>query len=499
LSLPFPKPVPKLALPGAIGIGATAAALSGQCYGMFALCFPAAFIVLCTVLPTTPPSGMRMTNVEHSMAVNTLYGPAQEVPPAYNVINAMTFHKKCPSLEQILEPLKRVVAANKRFRAVPEGWTWREVELKVEDHVTQHKVATEAEAVALAKKLMQVPEFSNTRPMWCLESIEAAQGRSVVVMRIHHAVGDGIGLFQCMQQVLSKADGTPIELPNMGMPPCKPMSLGKRVLYVLDCVRSFVKVVLNTKGPLETDTPWTDPTRKTLTGPRVRDVAFFPPLSLPYVKKVKAAAGATVNDVIFSAWAGAVRRHCEAHGFDVSQKILLRANLAIALPRDFPKDHDPEDRLVNNFYFATIPAEVTDPTPLGRLKKNKASLDVVKKTTLAIAGKFVASHFGYWLPTKVKQDSLRDLMMRHHCVFSNVPGSPTDMRAYGELVDELHGVFLNTVPQFLGISVGEKIFVNITADPNVIKGLTDEFPKLFVAELEALGKEVGVDGSCLAP
>jgi len=73
---------------------------------------------------------------------------------------------------------------------------------------------------------------------------------------------------------------------------------------------------------------------------------------LQYVKNCKNAARVSVNDVVFSATSGALRRYCECRGdpaFVSGGRVRARALIPVANP-DRGSQH-PHDSVANNFGF----------------------------------------------------------------------------------------------------------------------------------------------------
>mmetsp|Transcript_43097 Transcript_43097/g.103954 ORF Transcript_43097/g.103954 Transcript_43097/m.103954 type:complete len:514 (-) Transcript_43097:148-1689(-) len=478
------------------GQGAVRTVLGPLTSPVKAALFAAVWVGLRRILPRSKP-GMQITNVEGMMARNELYPPRCGHRQANNVINCYLWFDRCPTVPEITSMFSTIVRAHRRWRSVPIAGGWREVDVPLEDHVRVREAASEQEAVATLDRELPEGEWPMDRPLWSVEVMRVPPpGRSVVVVRVHHTMGDGVGLFQNLAEVATDLHGELLQLPG-GSLPKKKGGLVAGVLWYADAARSILRILLSSKVPFETDLPMLCPDRRTLTKPRPRKTLFFPTLDLAYVKRVKDAAGCTVNDAIFTVWAGAVRRYCEARGSDFSKPVTLRALLSVALPRLFEADHDPQDKLLNSFYFVSVPFDASSPDVLARLKGNKSNLDVVKKTTLALAAKFLANHVGNYLPLAVQQETMADLVGRHSVVFSNLPGPKTEFKLFGQQVRAIQGVFYNIVPQFIGLSVGNRIFMNFTADPNVVDGLGEEFVNCFTAELEEMGRAVGVEGSCL--
>lgn len=168
--------------------------------------------------------------------------------------------------------------------------------------------------------------------------------------------------------------------------------------------------------------------------------------------------------------------------------------MAVAIPRSFPEGHDPQDRLINNFALVPVDLEMNSSDPKTRLSENKANLDTVKKTTIALVSLWITNTIQPLLPVFMQQQTARDIFARHSLVFSNVPGPKEEFCMFGKPVEKFQCAFLNVTTQLIAISCVDKIFMNVTADPEVAKGLDEQFPAFFCEELEELGRSFGVEG-----
>merc|ERR1711874_381421 len=158
------------------------------------------------------------------------------------------------------------------------------------------------------------------------------------------------------------------------------------------------------------------------------------------------------------------------------------------MPRTFPMDHDPEDKLLNNFTFVPVDLDVSSGDRQSCLRANKAKLDTVKKTTIALVSLWFVNSVTARLPNFLNQKTAHDLFARHNIVFSNVPGPKTDMWFFGRPIRKLQSVFLQGLNhQIIAMSAGDKVFMNFVADPMIVKDIQD-IPTLYIAELDALGE-----------
>jgi len=440
------------------------------------------------------PGRMGMTAMEDVMGRSAAFPASSNVTQLNNVLNTFCWYDDCPTAELVAECFTKVMV-NKRFRAVPGKMTWHLVDTKVTDHIGVHEVATEAAALELLEDICNTKELPADRPLWRVEIAKAASGQSVVLIRIHHVIGDGIGqVSEVLPHLATDRKGQPMDFSPPEMPK-RSLGLVGNVLWWLDSTRSFFKVLGAAAGPFETDLPMLDPTRRNLKYSGKRSFLFFPVLDLLYIKKVKDAGKCTINDLVYSAWAGTVRRYCIRHGETFGKKAIVKTLLAVVVPRSFPEGHDKEDMLTNNFTFVPVNLDVNTTDLQKRLRSNKANLDIVKKTTIALTSLWIVNNLQPCLPESAQQQTARDLFARHSIVFSNVPGPKEDINLLGKPVIKFFPTFLNVIPQMLAISCGDKLFMNVTADPDVVKDI-HELPAMFVEELDFIGRAYGVEGTC---
>jgi len=445
---------------------------------------------------------MNMTPLEDSMAEAKAFPPAVGASQINNILNAFVWYETAPTEAQVLASAERLLGL-KRFRAVPVDGGWKLQETKAADHVTMRTAPTEDLALVTLQALAQTKELPQDRPLWSIDVVAVEKGCSLGLVRVHHVLGDGIGLFSEMfPRLATKLDGSPLDLVVPELPKWKG-SFVQSLLWYLDSARSALRVVGSAAVSAESDLPFLDPDRMALTYSGRREMLIFPTLSLEYVKRVKDAAresikGCTINDVVYAGWAGAMRQYSEARGYSFGQQpSVARSLLAVAVPRSFPEGHDPEDRLTNNFAFVPVDLDLNAAAPQDRLRKNKANLDIVKKTTIALVSLWITKNIQPLLPTFLQQQTARDIFARHSLVFSNVPGPKEEVLVLGQHALKFHCAFFNLNTQVLAISVCDKIFMNVTADPEVSKGMESQFPEYFIKELETLGRSYGVEGSCL--
>jgi WS/DGAT/MGAT family acyltransferase len=225
-------------------------------------------------------------------------------------------------------------------------------------HIALPGRAGRKELQTLVSRLVATP-LDPARPMWQFHLVDNYDGGSALIVRMHHCYADGIALVRVM---LSMTDAAP------DGPPAMPFEPRKRHKRAEDDV--FAALMGPLTGVLKSATTvgaalvargvgiWHDPAKAVtlaeaggaltaeiaklaLMGqdsptrfkgkPGVtKRVAWADPLPLPEVKTIGRALGASVNDVLLSSVAGALRNYLLAKGEEVAD-VVIRALVPVNL------------------------------------------------------------------------------------------------------------------------------------------------------------------------
>lgn len=195
------------------------------------------------------------------------------------------------------------------------------------------------------------------RPLWSATLVHGlAGGRQAIVVRMHHAITDGIGAINTLRVLTASSPDAPVAIAPrpVGSPP-GPSSLRLRVLreaggltvgiprLVSDGIRSFQRGrAYKREHP---DVPGTADARRTFVSRRGiegrRDCVSCS-LDFEAVRAVAKAAGVTVNGVYQALVAAALRDELLAHGEDVSQPTISGFGMAV---RSAPGDRVSENHI----------------------------------------------------------------------------------------------------------------------------------------------------------
>ncbi len=389
----------------------------------------------------------------------------------------------------IAERLLPIARFRQRVIEGPGGETrWETAEyFELDRHVLEEALPEpggDRELAAVIDPLLGEP-LDRSRPLWEFRLIHNYQGGSVLMGRIHHAVGDGMAL---MLVLLSLADRHPDkrtavpfvsagELERAVDPPAERggnpftrifqqtrpdvasirseaeqvmpegMKLllqpseafrSRRILTALSSVASFLRLVAR----------WPDP-RTLFKGPLgvAKKAAWSEPLQVSDVKALGQAFGASINDVLLTAMAGALRRYLLARG-QRADRLSFRAAMPVNL-----RGLEEMAALGNRFglVFLSIPVGIADPVErlaeLRRLsKKLRLSTEpVVVYAILRLLGK---------VPHFIQRLVVGIFATKTTAVMTNVPG-PREELFLAEV--PIRDIFF-WVPQSGRVGLGISIF-----------------------------------------
>jgi hypothetical protein len=214
--------------------------------------------------------------------------------------------------------------------------SWRKVEIDLDQHVHDMAIASEAEleeeveAMTLGKSRPIVED----RPLWRVDLLRNKKGKSAMVWRLDHSIGDGIGLMSVMADMFTKMDGSAYTPPSFVPARGKKGKGGKGLLQKLSAAVMLVPRVLSDAvevlslpaGAFDTKCAFNrhKSEAKELVYDGCRKIVSID-FSLDDVMRLKAkataaekqdgndsstTAGYTVNDVLCAVWAGCLRRYC---------------------------------------------------------------------------------------------------------------------------------------------------------------------------------------------
>jgi WS/DGAT/MGAT family acyltransferase len=411
-------------------------------------------------------------------------------------------------LKKLETQLAEGLLSYRRFRQkvefTPAGVYWRDdPRFDLAHHMKRARLPGRGGKQALERfvgDLASEPLDPN-RPLWQVHIVERFEGGAVVVFRIHHAIADGIALIGVTMALVDGAERRRHRaelaeedegwLQNLMAPVVAAINVGTQATSTLRTVLDLLRNPLRAAGYLRagagvagelsyllfmsSDTP----TRFKGKPQGTKRVAWSEPLRLPEVKAVSRALGASINDMLLSCVAGALRRYLAGMG-DTTKGVECRALVPINLRQ--PGDLE----LGNRFGIIAVELPVGIEHPLERLMTVRQRMLALKTSYEpgVTLGLFAA--LGY-LP-KVVQDQLFDILLsRATAVMTNVPGPAEPLSVAGSVLRQS----LFWVPQTGDIGMGVSILsyagkvqfgliadAALTPDPEAIVGrFAEEFDR----------------------
>jgi diacylglycerol O-acyltransferase / wax synthase len=353
----------------------------------------------------------------------------------------------------------------------------------IEQHVVAEDLHVPSGQAPLEALKARVGELAATpldagRPLWELRLVENLEpGRSAIVTRVHHCIGDGIALISVMLSITDGGKPPPVRKPRTNgeateadwftdalLKPVADLTI-KAIGLTGEGMAKSVELMANPVQPLAGGMDVArigyqvvsdaaamalmaddSPTRLKGRASPGKRVAWGEPLPLEEVKAVAQAFGASINDVLLTCVAGAIGDYLRAHGDDPEGKE-IRAMVPVNL-----RPMDQAWKLGNRFGLVPLVLPVGIANPVERLGAVRARMNDLKggyQPVMAFALLAVAG-----LLIKPMQNALLNLFAKKAtAVMTNVPGPREPLKFCGRTVRQV----MFWVPQSGDIGVGVSI------------------------------------------
>jgi diacylglycerol O-acyltransferase len=355
------------------------------------------------------------------------------------------------------------------------------------------------------------------RPRWEFNLVDTARGNSALVVRIHHAIADGIALLGVIHSLTDATANAPEHgsleavsedahddwrragrrrlLADASSTRSRDVALasirlgghlwGQYLGLRNDpaSIRDYARVaaaIAQEIGKLAL-LPNDSPTRFKGKPGTVKRVAWSEPIALPDIKAVGKVLGCSVNDILLATVAGALRGYLVARGDPVST-VAIRAMVPVNL-----RAAGDVDELGNRFGLVALELPLGIDNPLARLYATRAGMAALKGSYQAMLTFALLGAAGT-APKFVQDQILKLLTSKTTAVMTNVPGAQQPRYFAGNRIDQQ----MVWVPQAGDIGMGVSILSyngrvqfglvtdkHLVDDPEHIVGrFADEFEKL---------------------
>ena len=422
--------------------------------------------------------------------------------------------------DRLRSSIEKRLLAYDRFKQVVQqndaGYSWvDDPEFDLDQHL-HHAVlpgaAGKPELQRFVADLASTP-LNPSRPLWAFHVVDTALGGQALVMRIHHCIADGIALLGVILSMADESAPPPRHSTAKNREEAaddffwqtiwQPMSDAMLVSVKVSgkLWHKYLELLTNPSQAIDyariaagvaseiaklATMPSDSPTRFKGKAGTSKRVAWSEPMPLPEVKAVGKVLGCSVNDLLLSAAAGALRTYLVAHGDPVAG-VEIRAMVPVNMRR--PKD---KDKLGNRFGLVALELPVGIENPLARLYKIRERMQALKTSYQAALTLSILGAVGM-APKFAQGKVLALLASKATAVMTNVPGATQPIYLAGAKLEQP----LFWVPQSGDIGMGLSILSydnkvqfglitdkNMVPDPErIVAGFAPEFEKLLMLVL----------------
>jgi WS/DGAT/MGAT family acyltransferase len=361
----------------------------------------------------------------------------------------------------------------------------------------------------LMGRLMSLP-LDRARPLWETWLVEGLEGgRWALVFKVHHCMVDGIAGVELLGVLLDIQRDAPLEAPRPWAPRPEPRGalevLDAWIGLVTDAAATGVGVVRSVVHPAaaaRTSVAAAQGLMRFLgdlapTTPRSIEGAIGPhrawahsSASLDDVRRIRAAFGGTVNDVVLAAVSGGYRDLLLSRGDDVDAAV-VRSLVPVSTRHE--DAHGIADNRVSAMLY-DLPVGVAD--PVERLGVVQSQMNELKGSHRVEAGEAVTELGDLAPPMLIGSLSRFAVRTLHHVtqrsvntVTTNVPGPQFPLYCLGrELIE-----YRPYVPIFHGVRVSTAI---LSYHGNLYFGVTGDYETAPDVEILASGASRHIDQLC---
>lgn len=382
----------------------------------------------------------RITYDETMSSSDALIWHIEQDPLLRSTVMSVWFLDQPPSPERMRATVQRMVSQLPRLRQrVVSGRprpSWVEVDrLDVDDHYRYEHLggnAERGEVLALAQHWVREP-FDRSRPLWQLGIFSGlADGRGALVLKVHHAIADGVGLMLMLAALadlepnpahrLAVADVVSPSAPT-ARPPRRFLRIARHPIASLrSAARSAVSIarlVMPNRRPLS----------QLMTGRSNQLCLDVKSLPFDTLRGAARQAGASLNDGFVSLVLDTLDRYHQRYGADCAR---VRIHMPINI-----RDAATADRAGNQFVPARIVMHVGDDDTEGRLRRVSKHLAAVRQEP-ALRWVNTVSAAIQRLGVPISRRIIGGMMKGVDVLASNVAGPPCPLYLAGERVDEFY-------------------------------------------------------------
>lgn len=361
-----------------------------------------------TTLSPVDAAWLRMDRDVNPLVITALLGFAAPLDPAE------------------LRALVGQLAARPRFRerAVPPRLGVGPVHWEEDPHFDPlahlHHLALPAPAdeAALAELLgdLASTRLDPARPLWQLYVVDGPGAGQSLVLRVHHALGDGVALVGLLRSLVGGAPARAVGVSRDR--PIGARALARATRAQAQALGELLLLPRDAASPLK----GAQSTRKRLAWSRA--------LQLGSLAGWASTRGAKVNDVLAAAVAASLADWMRHHG-GLPPEGRVRALVPV-----FLRGAAAEDALGNHFGLVFLPLPLVDDTLAGRLDRVRAEMDRLKASPQPTVAFGILGGMG--MASEELESLVVDVFARKaSLLLTNVAGPPEPVRVAGRPLEQL--------------------------------------------------------------
>jgi hypothetical protein len=470
--------------------------------------------------------------------------PLTDTPSGF--CHGIAYMEKLCSKTHVHDALLKLVEKSPRFGATfIKGKSWELVtKIDMDYHFVEHgPVSTQHLRDELIQAFLnKQAKIDPKKPLWRLHFICCETDDDALVFSYSHAIGDAVSVLPVVLECFGKSkNGKPFESVSEDVKKAVKAKLPgsitnyaykiRNLIWNMTHLGSILQVLLfreamasETRLPCHyperyMEVPFSGPMSMS---PEHQCLMNFPPIPINYVKTLKDKAktiegleNTTLNDVLFVAYMGTLRRYCEGVGkgdgsygaiLEPEKEIkgmVLRGcqlhNQEAMIKLAMGKRHEVQNTF--ELQVEEIGEAMGQATPRARLKK---VVDVFGKnrawgspSPLSI----VNSLLDCFMPLAILEVEELMLVLQHmqtKCTFTlsamALPLEPVYVE--GIVVKEIRVAYHSNVPGVMAVSYAGNVAMSVNICTEGLPGW-EKMPALFIQEFRALGESLGVDAALL--
>jgi diacylglycerol O-acyltransferase / wax synthase len=342
-------------------------------------------------------------------------------------------------------------------------------------------------------------EYGTSRPWWEILVVQNnGKGPSALVIRVHHALADGISLVHAFAPLLKPKTKNEKTTMNTAVKATDNVPSSTRnyfIKLILNILEGTFHVLTLGLSKYDDKLSFSKCNHGQMKHSGKRDFVILPTTSLEFIKKLKKAGNCTVNTIIMTAISQALHDYCliqkDVVLVDKGSDVQCRALLPVGFQRSKVELSDPRTTLINKWCLISCNIFVGYDDINLRLNSIHEAMTQIKHSSRAYMQLLIQNTIAPLLPRRVARQTVMDIMSRHSFVLTNVPGHGEICLMAGKPVSAVQVFFNNLLTQVDIVSYAGNVYGNVVYDPNALSDF-QTFGLLYAKALILLAERLGV-------